>query len=85
VYTWHSFSIKTEKPDYEQFLEIAYSRLCRMEMGRWLSWIYCCILYCLLVIGLLLKIFPTQYKLIRDHGGQGGDRSFARYGLYKET
>jgi len=52
------------KINYEQFLEIIDCRLCRMEMGRWLPWRYCCFYYCVLATRLhtllkLLKFFLT--------------------------
>jgi len=46
------------KISYEQFLEVDYCRLCRLEMGRRMSWRYRCVLYCVLVTWLceLLKL-----------------------------
>ena len=37
-HNWHSFPVITPKIKYERLAQNIGSRICRMEMGRWLSW-----------------------------------------------
>jgi hypothetical protein len=61
------FFYMDKKIKYEQFLEIIDCRLCRMEMGRRVSWRYCGFYYSVLVAWLYtLLTLSTATLTITD-------------------
>lgn len=64
--TLAQFFYKKGKINHEQFLEIVNCRLCRLEMGRRLSWWSYCVLYSILVTGL------CELLILRQAQGDNG-------------